>query len=80
MLYEKVTIVGARNAPVAVSDEDQWFLQEYTGYIERDDGYRKPWRQVERLNVTNAQQLATLLAERIKRGTCFEGGEIPAPR
>jgi len=76
MLYDKVTIVGADDASVPVSREDQWFLEEYTGYVEKEDGTKEPWRQVERLNVTNAKQLSELLEGRIERGVSFEGGEI----
>ena len=76
MLYDKVTIVGADDASVTVSREDQEFLEEYTGYIEKEDGTKERWRQVERLNVTNAKQLSELLESRIERGVGFEGGEI----
>lgn len=76
MLYDKVTIIGAENASVPVGRRDQEFLEEYTGYLEREDGTKEPWRQVERLNVVNAKQLSKLLKDRIKRGVCFEGGEI----
>jgi hypothetical protein len=76
MLYDKVTIVGADDASVPVSREDQEFLEEYTGYIEKEDGTKERWRQVERLNVTNAEQLSELLESRIERGVSFEGGEI----
>ena len=77
MLYDKVTIVGADNAPVPVSQEDQWFLEEYTGYVEKEDGTKEQWRQVERLNVVNAQQLSDLLEKRINMSVRFEGGDIP---
>jgi hypothetical protein len=76
MLYDKVTIVGADDASVPVSREDQEFLEEYTGYIEKEDGTKERWRHVERLNVTNAEQLSELLKGRIERGVGFEGGEI----
>jgi hypothetical protein len=84
MLYDKVTIIGADNAPVSISKEDQEFLAEYSGRIvqciEKEDGtveeVREPWRQVERLNVVNAKQLYKLLEGRIEQGVCFEGGEI----
>jgi hypothetical protein len=80
MLYDKVTIVGADDIPVPVSRKDQQFLEKYTGYIEQEDGTKKQWRQVERLNVANAAQLAALLQDRIDRGVCFEGpGEIWPP-
>jgi hypothetical protein len=80
MLYDKVTIVGADDIPVPVSRKDQQFLEKYTGEIVQEDGTKKQWRQVERLNVINADQLAALLQDRIDRGVCFEGpGEIWPP-
>jgi len=76
MLYDNVTIIGADSTPVPVSREDQEFLEEYTGYIEKEDGTKERWRQVERLSVVNAQQLSDLLEDRIKRNVRFDGGEV----
>jgi hypothetical protein len=77
MLYKRVTIVGSPDIDVPVTKDDQFFLEEYTGYQEdTNDGTKERYRHVERLYITNADQLTTILNDRIEKNLAFEGGDI----
>lgn len=66
MLYSRVTIIGSADAAVSVSKDQEDFLK------------RQDWRQVERINITSANDLKAELDRRVASSQQFVGNDTPA--
>lgn len=69
MLYPKVTIVGTPDVPVPITEKEEKFLRDYLN--DQLDNHK-----LERLWVRSADELKTLLDERVARNISFEGGNV----
>jgi hypothetical protein len=69
MQYPKITIVGTPDVAVSVTQKEEKFLRDYLN--DQPDNHK-----LERLWVRSADELKTLLDERVARNISFEGGNV----
>lgn len=83
MVYQTITIIGTPDVSVPVTEDEEIFLRDYLPHETQEFKHfvpdlkieERPF-QLERLWVRTADELKTLLDERVSQGMPFQGGDV----